>query len=230
MPLLFVFIYLCIYIVFTVLFVLLMVWLFRREMCMPAFCLNIPHFSCRILYYSMGWAQPSLIPPWLMLPCFLVSCKSRAAPGFGLHWKTSAVVLYPTPEAFCSLLGLCLIRLLRHVQHPRAVLRVNQGLLQLVNLKIQAAAHHSAPLLQDSTSAALLFFPEKNCLKKFFGTDEGSRRCPTHGPFWMLWSHPEKIPHWHPGNASGGLCEWHVLTQQTQIYRKNFVKRQAISF
>lgn len=195
--------------------------------CEPAFCLNMPCFSCLILYYDMGWAQPSLIPLWLRSPLCLVGCKPRAAPRlFCLCWKTkflfSFVLLEGLSAASCNFVwsgfwgmgnvpGLC-----GQGGH--------QGRFWSVNLHVQVAADHSASLLQDSSAAALFFCPEKNCPKNFFGKeDEGSNPC----LFQILWNHPVKPP--CRSSVSGHLCEQQVLSQQIQIYRKTFVKCQAIS-
>ena len=62
----------------------------------PAFCLNIPDFSCLILYYRTGWAQLSWIPLGLRSPLCLVACKLGAA--LGCSVCVGRVSCFPLPS------------------------------------------------------------------------------------------------------------------------------------
>lgn len=161
--------------------------------CEPVFCLNISYFSCLIHYYSMGWAQLSPIPLWLSSPLCLVGCKPEAAPRlFCLCWKTFLFSFALPKQLSAASWNFVWSGFWAMCSVPRLCGRGgHQGPFWPANLRVPVAADHPAPLLQDSTAAALLFCPKKNCPNNFFGEeDEGSNPC----PFWILWNQPEKLP------------------------------------
>lgn len=81
-----------------------------------------PPFSCLVLYYGVGWTQPSLVPLWFGSRLCLMGCKLRAAARlFCSCWKTFPVFFCPPRGAFCSLLQFCSTKFLRHGQCPRTL-------------------------------------------------------------------------------------------------------------
>ena len=219
---------LVLYRLFTFCKVLFVEWPFRRNWVFLWACLlfEYPRFFLSYSLLSHGLSTALMDSPRTQISPLSGGLQTRSSSWlFCLCWKSflfsfalteglsvaSCDFVWSGFWAMCSVPGLC----------GQGEYR---GLCSLVNLHVQVAADHSAPLLQDSTAAALLFCPEKSCPKNFFGKeDEGSNPC----PFWILWNHPEKPP--CRSSVSWDLCEQQVLSQQIQICRKIFSKCQAIS-
>lgn len=217
---------LLLYGVFTVLFV---AWPFRREMCIP---LSLPFVWISPFFLSHSLLWHGLSTAFTDSPLTQIS----PLPGGLKTQSRSQPALLVLEDFSCFPL-----RSLRGFLQPPPILfdqvselwAASQG--SVVGMDIRDCSSQwicmykwpqtiLLPFLQDSSAAALLFCPEKNCPKNFFGKEvEGGNPC----PFWILWNHPEKPP--CRSSVSGNLWEQQVFFQQIQIYRKTFVKCPAIS-